>query len=344
MVDYSLYVFGGKDSTGMLRNDLFCLDVENWAWSLMPSAATMPPAARMHGTMTAVGDKLAIFGGWDGKGSCHSDLWLYDLSSKQYLKPPTQGVSPPARYGHSCIFDEASASLILFGGCGFDGEGIPTFMGDLRVLDLRRLAWSRPRVGGDDAPSARYWHSSGQVGNVMVVMGGWTGPKSSTTGAGGGGGPKSPGGGGSTTTAAAAAPEYPSIEIEIPYTPGMGGDALSGGNITVPYGVSNCWLFDCESSEFVQPAIAGKPPGYRYGATGTVTGANFLCFGGWEGGRALNDIVCLDLSGLVAGGGGGGGGGPGDGGGVGAGGGMEGGMEGGEDEGVSPGGGYHHQQ
>ena len=41
----SLYIFGGKGADGMLFNDVWKLDVEKWAWTLMPTT-TAPPSPR----------------------------------------------------------------------------------------------------------------------------------------------------------------------------------------------------------------------------------------------------------------------------------------------------------
>eukprot|EP01138_Halocafeteria_seosinensis_P006050 gb/GECG01006184.1/.p1 GENE.gb/GECG01006184.1/~~gb/GECG01006184.1/.p1 ORF type:complete len:255 (+),score=24.77 gb/GECG01006184.1/:1-765(+) len=77
VIDYKIYIFGGKGPNKMLYNDLWCLDVENWAWSLLPSASA-PPVERFNHDACAVGAKIAIFGGWDGK-TCYNDFWVYSV-------------------------------------------------------------------------------------------------------------------------------------------------------------------------------------------------------------------------------------------------------------------------
>lgn len=312
-LQYKKYIFGGKGEGGLLFNDLWVLDVETWSWSMLPASSSLPPSPRMNASLTPVADKLVAFGGWDGKGVAYGDTWIFDSSTGGWARPPTTGVAPTPRYGHSAAFDEAAASLVIWGGSSLpaDGVPVPTYMNDLRVLDLRTLTWTRPRFGGD-VPPPRYMHAAAAVGNVKVVMGGWDGPRKDKKEADDKDKDKTGRGAGGAASAAAAAAaaasippvrEWPAITIDIPYCPGMGGDALAGAgsSIAVPYGQSDVFLFDLESSEWIQPCVAGRPPGYRYGAAACSSGAQVFQFGGWEGGRARNDTILLDLSGLVAG-------------------------------------------
>jgi hypothetical protein len=65
---------------------------------------------------------------------------------------------------------------------------------------------------------------------------------------------------------------------------------------------ADTFFYDLETDEWVQPTIAGKAPGYRYGCTAVTTAAQVLMWGGWEAGRSLNEFVVLDLTGLTGGG------------------------------------------
>jgi hypothetical protein len=51
---------------------------------------------------------------------CHpvNDTWEYDGKEWHQLK---FSLSPPARYGHAMVYDEAKGVVILFGGIGLDG-------------------------------------------------------------------------------------------------------------------------------------------------------------------------------------------------------------------------------
>ncbi len=43
-VGRSLYIFGGRSLDGVVLNDVWCLDVERWAWVQLPSTTAPPPA------------------------------------------------------------------------------------------------------------------------------------------------------------------------------------------------------------------------------------------------------------------------------------------------------------
>ena len=334
VVDYKVYIFGGKGEGGILYNDLWCLDVEKWSWAMIPSSTAAPPGTRCGHSMIAVGDKLAVFGGWDGRVA-NNEFWLFDMctcparrsgvlrafcchtthicspahaaASYTWVRPGTSGVPPCARHGHCAVrrrwrgctsrcaatptpppphplrspqvYDEASARMLVYGGWHPGDDGVPEYQGDTRQLDLHTLTWSRPRALGA-TPGPRYAHGVAMVGNVLVTTGGYDGPRD----------------------AAAVEAALPKELVTIPYAPGMGGDALAGPGsfIDVPYGVhaDTCFL-NMDAGEWIQPALAGTPPGYRYGAAVAATGAHVLVFGGWEGGRPLNDLIVLDMTALV---------------------------------------------
>jgi hypothetical protein len=236
----------------------------------------------------AVGDRVVIFGGTNGK-ACSNDTWLYDRVSFTWLKPKVTGLPPSPRHGHSAQFDEAGARLVVFGGCTYDAKGHPRYENDVREMDLRSMTWGRSRVSGD-YPSPRYWHGAGLLGNVMVSFGGWGGPRDPASAAGGAG--------------------TPAGTVTMPYQPGLGFNVPTGGDaglVTVPFGVHpSTYFLDLDGLEWVQPQVAGKPPGYRYGASVAAYGLQVIIFGGWEDSRSLYETLVLDISALASGGAGGG--------------------------------------
>jgi hypothetical protein len=108
------------------------------------------------------------------------------------------------------------------------------------------------------------------------------------------------GGAAGATAGATAGTGAAVATVSIPFQPGMGfGDVATspGQLITVPCAPhADTFLLDLGSLEWVRPLVAGKAPGNRYGATAVAFGLQVLVFGGWEGGRALAELLVLDLS------------------------------------------------
>lgn len=283
---YEIYVFGGRGENGLVYNDLWLLNIERWSWEHLSSTAA-PPSPRYGHAAVTVGDRLIVHGGKIGDAEVAQDgVWLYDRSTFAWMRPRCSGIPPSPRQGHCAVFDAGQGKMIIFGGCDYDKQsGAVVSTADVRELDLKSMAWSRPSVSGD-VPSARYWAASTPLSNVWVMFGGWRGEEQYT------GKPIVP------------VHEGEETEIVIPHKAGMGFGALAqpGTTITVPYAAHpDFYLYDIEGREFVRPKIAGKLPGYRYGSSAVTKGLEILVFGGWEDGKALSELFVLDVSSLATG-------------------------------------------
>ena len=45
--------------------------------------------------------------------------------------------------------------------------------------------------------------------------------------------------------------------------------------------------------QWVRNKYVGTPPSRRYGHTATAIGPHIIIFGGWDGGKPLNDVIVL---------------------------------------------------
>jgi hypothetical protein len=178
--------FGGHDATG-LKNDTWFQKISNadelradplYSWEL-PTITGTPPAQRSdHSAIVGLGNSMIVFGGL-GANTVFNDVWrlFYDGNfNPPYRWSPMNIINPtgapPARYGHSAIYDETVDAggvlrqrMIVFGGTPVLDQD-PT---DSRVWELRfnpsspnDATWSvmtQVPLGSNGSPSPRYWHT-----------------------------------------------------------------------------------------------------------------------------------------------------------------------------------------
>ncbi|XP_053616453.1 host cell factor 1 [Plodia interpunctella] len=180
-----LLVFGGMVEYGKYSNDLYELQASRWEWKRLkplPPKQGIPPCPRLGHSFTLLNGKVYLFGGLanesdDPKNNIPrylNDLYTLELYPNSSMTvwdiPLTYGQSPPPRESHSGVSytdkNTGKSSLIIYG--GMSGSRL----GDLWVLDVDSMSWSRPEVGGP-APLPRSLHTATVIGHHMYVYGGW---------------------------------------------------------------------------------------------------------------------------------------------------------------------------
>ncbi|XP_059062401.1 host cell factor 1 [Achroia grisella] len=180
-----LLVFGGMVEYGKYSNDLYELQASRWEWKRLkplPPKQGIPPCPRLGHSFTLLNGKVYLFGGLanesdDPKNNIPrylNDLYTLELYPNSSMTvwdiPLTYGQSPPPRESHSGVAytdrNTGKSSLIIYG--GMSGSRL----GDLWVLDVDSMSWSRPEVGGP-APLPRSLHTATVIGHHMYVYGGW---------------------------------------------------------------------------------------------------------------------------------------------------------------------------
>lgn len=131
-------------------------------------------------SFTLVGDKVFLFAGLanesdDPKHNIPkylNDLYILNIKNGQYSWeiPITYGECPPPRESHTAVawHDKTVGRnyLIIYGGMS------GCRLGDLWILDIETLSWSRPKTQGT-APLPRSLHSATLIGDKMYIFGGW---------------------------------------------------------------------------------------------------------------------------------------------------------------------------
>lgn len=180
-----LLVFGGMVEYGKYSNDLYELQASRWEWKRLkplPPKQGLPPCPRLGHSFTLLNGKVYLFGGLanesdDPKNNIPrylNDLYTLELYPNSSMTvwdiPLTYGQSPPPRESHSgvsyTVKTSAKSSLIIYG--GMSGSRL----GDLWVLDVDSMSWSRPEVGGPP-PLPRSLHTATVIGHHMYIYGGW---------------------------------------------------------------------------------------------------------------------------------------------------------------------------
>ncbi|XP_077368298.1 host cell factor 1b isoform X2 [Festucalex cinctus] len=178
-----LLVFGGMVEYGKYSNDLYELQASRWEWKrLKPKAPKNkpPPCPRLGHSFSLIGSRCFLFGGLandseDPKNNIPRYLNdLYSLELRQgssvvsWDLPVTSGQPPPPRESHTAVVASGcgGSRLIIYGGMS------GCRLGDLWVLDIDSLVWSKPALSGTN-PLPRSLHSATTVHNKMYVFGGW---------------------------------------------------------------------------------------------------------------------------------------------------------------------------
>lgn len=264
LVGTRIVYFGGKGKARHFR-DLHALDAGTLTWYQGPSSGGAPSARHGH-TATLHGTRLYVFGGTSGT-KYFGDLHCLDLASMAWSSPETTGPKPSARFGHAALL--IGDSLLIHGGFCMDSTDIATkdnsgqllqscYQNDIRVLDIDRAQWSRLRTHGTP-PSGRFNHALVLSDDDAVLFGGWSGT------------PKEP---------------ADSLRNKVK------GAALSSA---MEESVDYCMTLRTSDMTWVQNkySLPGVPASSRYGHSVNAIGPHLIIFGGWDGGKALNDVIVL---------------------------------------------------
>ncbi len=157
------------------------------SWNLLAPTGAKPAARGMNGTpgvYDATSNRMIIFGGRDGSGQNLNDVWVLENANglggtPQWLELIPNGAagSPPARSGHSTVYDPVNNRLIVFGGCG--GDCLPV-LNDVWVLTNANglggtPAWTQLQVAGGPAARTNAAVAYDPTDNVLIVFGGQDG-------------------------------------------------------------------------------------------------------------------------------------------------------------------------
>ena len=85
LVGRRMFVFGGRGENNVVMKDMYLLDLDEWCW-VKVNPTTTAPTSRFDHAEVLIGNKIVVFGGWDGKKVVLStlistcDSWFFSCS------------------------------------------------------------------------------------------------------------------------------------------------------------------------------------------------------------------------------------------------------------------------
>jgi hypothetical protein len=164
-------MFGGRDSSGSYKNDLWWYDpgTNTWTQKIAHGTAGSPAARYIHSVAwDPASAGVIMFGGSDGS-SYKNDLWWYDPGTNTWTQKIAHGTagSPTARAMHSIVW--GGQRVIMFGGIGSFNP--PNFYNDLWWYNPSNNTWARQTTTGGH-PSSRTGHQMVWDGTRGIMYGG----------------------------------------------------------------------------------------------------------------------------------------------------------------------------
>ncbi|KAI9101049.1 hypothetical protein DFS34DRAFT_612998 [Phlyctochytrium arcticum] len=164
-----LYVFGGGTSADEAVSDsnTYCLDTSTMLWIQVASGTHSPcPQPRLGHTLTAIGDKVYMYGGMNGDIT-FDDLWIFDTLKNAWTLEDTSGDNLPPRSGHTAT---AVGDRIVFYG-GFSKQPVPKVFDDVIVFDTRTNNVLMPSIAAEPpgAPCGLIDHDACSIHHLAIA-------------------------------------------------------------------------------------------------------------------------------------------------------------------------------
>jgi N-acetylneuraminic acid mutarotase len=128
VIDSSLYLFGGLDSRGKNRNDLYRYEISCSTWNIVSTKGKGPSERCYHEMALINKDYFVLYGGINGTLSkidyIHNDLFLYNINELVWVQPIVGGLTPSPKFGFSFCsnYDFNQMEIIILGGYSKDYE------------------------------------------------------------------------------------------------------------------------------------------------------------------------------------------------------------------------------
>ncbi|KAG6971477.1 hypothetical protein JG687_00001998 [Phytophthora cactorum] len=290
-----MFVFGGRGAQGEAFRDMFFFDLNAMAWLQVQWTTDCPAGRYGHAVASVDDEKMFVFGGWDGKKSMN-DLWVFDSTTFTWRRPKSSGKPPSPRQNLSMEGlsgnEDSPPSLLLYGGYTVMPDALPVYNKDVYVFDVAAMAWSRPRLVGEYPPGtfgqSLNLAGAGSGAELAVLLGGWSGTE------------RTPLFMGDKHIRELVRQE--SREQRLASSSNQREEKRKKRERKKQHerdlraASSYARVLDVHNMEWHRVSAYGVAVANRYGHTSTLVGPHLFVFGGWDGNRALNQLVVGELS------------------------------------------------
>jgi N-acetylneuraminic acid mutarotase len=293
-VGNDVYFIGGQELPEKRFDEIFVLHTDTMQIDKVDPTRGVPPKFARH-TAVTIGDKVYLFGGFDGV-SKHFHLSVFDTKSAEWASLKPAGNSPPSRTNHSAV--AVGSKMYIFGGMYKDtsaGSDKLIFLNDMYMLETAGTPrWERIQQRGQ-APTPRCGHRMVAFGHMLVLFGGGCGEQwdskfsdvyvFDTTC--------------NEWTKPNIKGQAPVCTFTVTFSAGVflfvfGGQSLHDNNLT-----NELYCLDTVSLSWTQLTTTGTKPGARDMASGNVVGSNMWMFGGYCG-TAIDNLFKLQMDPEIA--------------------------------------------
>jgi N-acetylneuraminic acid mutarotase len=185
-VGTKVIVFGGEDSTGARRNDVWAFETTNNSWTKLKAddpAGTVDvnyPKKRYYHSQSTVGTKVIIFGGEDSSSAYRNDVWAFETTNNSWTRlkaddpAGTVDVDYPKKRNHHSQ-STVGTKVVVFGG----EAGFMDRCNDVWAFETTDNTWAKLKANNPagtedvDYPKKRYQHSQSTVSSKIIILGGW---------------------------------------------------------------------------------------------------------------------------------------------------------------------------
>lgn len=236
------------------------------------------PGPRAAHSCDLIGNKLYVFGGWNGKQALN-DLYVLDFNTMTWSLRDLTGNGPSSRNNHSI----AMVGVQLFIHGGHDGTA---WLKDLYTLNTDTGRWDLPSISGI-SPSSRACHTLTRVERKLYMFGGYDGKKCFNDV--------------DILDLDTMAWIRPHVHGGLPkprnaHTMTAVGEKiyLFGGHSGTKH-LQDIHILDTKQMRWESPDIGGAPPPGLRGHTANVIGSKIYVFGGYDGVSRTSDLHILNL-------------------------------------------------